>query len=291
MKIRTLQNTDQKKLERFLSSHAETSMFLLSNMRNAGLEYQDKDYHGEYFGAFDEAKNITGVLAHYWNGNIMMQATNQRILNDLVIAFRKAVLRPIAGILGPDDQVEIVIQKLRLGDKLYSMNRTEGLYTLNLSALSLPINFDFNCTEVVEAREIDQATLIRWIKAYDIEALGSDDDEALDKHVKNRVDRIINNKNHWILLVNGEPVSLSGFNARLTDILQIGPVWTDPKHRSKGYARTLVALTLRKAKEQGIKKAILFTDNQAAIKAYEAIGFRKIGTYHLALLKKPFVFE
>lgn len=44
-------------------------------------------------------------------------------------------------------------------------------------------------------------------------------------------------------------------------------------------------LTLQKAKQEGIKQAILFTNNPAAIKAYEAIGFRKIGLYCLALLK------
>jgi RimJ/RimL family protein N-acetyltransferase len=38
---------------------------------------------------------------------------------------------------------------------------------------------------------------------------------------------------------------------------------------------------------KGTKQAILFTDNPAAIKAYLAIGFKKIGNYRLALLEKP----
>jgi predicted GNAT family acetyltransferase len=67
----------------------------------------------------------------------------------------------------------------------------------------------------------------------------------------------------------------------------VGPVWTPPEHRNKGYARLLLAYTLYQEKLKGTKQAILFTDNPAAIKAYLAIGFEKIGNYRLALLEKP----
>jgi predicted GNAT family acetyltransferase len=82
-------------------------------------------------------------------------------------------------------------------------------------------------------------------------------------------------------------VWLSGFSVALSDIVQIGGVWTPPDHRCKGYARTLLALTLVKARERGIEKAILFTDSAAAAKAYEAVGFQHIGYYRLAILKQP----
>jgi hypothetical protein len=44
---------------------------------------------------------------------------------------------------------------------------------------------------------------------------------------------------------------------------------------------------LHQEKLKGTKQAILFTNNPAAIKAYLAIGLKKIGHYRLALLKKP----
>jgi hypothetical protein len=43
---------------------------------------------------------------------------------------------------------------------------------------------------------------------------------------------------------------------------------------------------LNELKKQGAAKALLFTDNPAAIKAYEAIGFMMIRHYRLALLKR-----
>jgi predicted GNAT family acetyltransferase len=91
----------------------------------------------------------------------------------------------------------------------------------------------------------------------------------------------------WVLLLEGTPVAFSAFNARLSDMVQVGPVWTPPEYRNQGFARRLVAYTLHQEKRKGTKKAVLFTDHPAAIKAYLAIGFEKIGHYRLALLEKP----
>jgi predicted GNAT family acetyltransferase len=125
------------------------------------------------------------------------------------------------------------------------------------------------------------------MKSYDIEALGASNDETLEKSVEEHWDRRLQKNDTWVLLSNGIPVSLSGINARLEDMVQVGPVWTPPQYRNKGFARLLLAYTLMEEKRKGTKKAILFTDNLAAIKAYQAVGFKKIGDYRLALLEKP----
>ncbi|MGI9569810.1 MAG: GNAT family N-acetyltransferase, partial [Desulfobulbia bacterium] len=279
MSIRNLQNSDAEKLEQFLSDYAETSMFLRSNMKRSGLEYQDKEYHGEYFGAFDETGNVTGVLAQYWNGSIMMQAQSQVILGALITAFREAVTRPVTGISGADEQAKFVIDELSLSGETFAMNSAGGLYALELDALSLPANIDFTSAQMIDVCEVNREVLTLWIKAYEIAGLGSENSQVLDKRVENRIDRTMNDKNCWALQIEGKPVSLSGFNARLPDIVQIGPVWTPPEYRNRGYARVLVALSLQKAREQGVEKAILFTDNPAAVKVYEALGFERIGSY------------
>lgn len=84
-----------------------------------------------------------------------------------------------------------------------------------------------------QAHNIDKAILTKWLKAYDIEALQSADDKSLDERIEGRVNRITHN-NYWVLVVDGEPVSLSSFNARVNDSVQIGPVWTPPEHRNHG---------------------------------------------------------
>lgn len=161
MSIRKLRNSDAETLEQFLSGYAETSMFLRSNMKRAGLEYQDSDYYGDYFGAFDETGSVIGVLAHYWNGNIMMQALDKAILSGLIHAFRETVTRPVAGILGADEQAKTVINELFLSDAAYAANRSEGLYALDLDALSFPEKFDFSKAEMIDACKVDRSVLTR----------------------------------------------------------------------------------------------------------------------------------
>lgn len=67
-------------------------------------------------------------------------------------------------------------------------------------------------------------------------------------------------------------------------MVQVGGVYTPPALRSRGYARCAVAGSLLAARAEGAERAILFTNNPAAVRAYEALGFARIGEYALVLL-------
>ena len=285
MTIRLLKSGDEAALEQFLAARRETSMFLRSNMRRAGLDYRGEAYDGEYFACFAGAGEITGVLAHYWNGNLMMQAPEEKTLRALTEYFRVQATRPVKGILGPDDQAGIVMDDLDLANHDYAIDRREALYTLDLDNLVAPQGLEN--AKMVAARKVAPAVLTDWFRAYEKEALGAEDGDELEARARERAARAATDTNLWALMVAGEPVSMSGFNAALDDIVQIGPVWTPPNYRNNNYARILLAETLSAAKARGVRDAILFTDHPAATRAYEAIGFERIGSYRLALLKAP----
>ena len=48
-------------------------MFLIGNMRSAGLVDRGQSYQGTYAAAFEDGE-IAGVVAHDWNGNLVFQA-------------------------------------------------------------------------------------------------------------------------------------------------------------------------------------------------------------------------
>ena len=265
MTVRILQKGDETLLEGFLKDYAETSMFLRSNMRKVGIEYKDAAYHGDYYGAFDQSGAIKGVLAHYWNNNVMTQAPDNNVLTDIIDYFRSKATRPVGGILGPDDQALAVIDNLAIPETAFGKNSKEGLYTLNLDKLVMPADYDAARYKMVAARDIGKAILADWLKGFNIEALGSDDNEELDESINKDVSLTMKEDRRWALIFNGKPVALSGFNAQLPDIVQIGPVWTPPEHRSNGYARMIVALSLQQAKERGVKSSVLVADNPPAI--------------------------
>ena len=289
MNIRLLKGQDTKKLEEYLAPHKAECMFICSNLRAAGIEYQGADFEGEYFGCVDKGdvhrQHLLGVIVHYWNGNIMMHASNQEALEHLVLHLKKNIKRPVAGVLGPRMQAEYVIKNLGLSDAQFNINSREGLYAINLDALnelSMPNNMS-----VIAAQDVSKTILIQWMKSYDIEALGVPSTNDLEIKVEESLNKRLKKNESWVLLLHGTPVALSAFNARLSDMVQVGPVWTPPEFRNKGFARLLLAYTLQNEKLNGTKQAILFTDNSAAVKAYLAIGFKKIGDYCLALLEKP----
>ncbi len=149
MSVRKVNFDDRTAIEAFLKSHANTSMFLRSNLRHSGVCYQDKPFHGEYYASFDHSNNVNGVLVHYWNGNIMMQSPELVILKALVQIFQNSTTREIAGILGDDRQANFVIEQLGLAVADYAVNYPDDLYALELKDLIFPTNLNHLYYEII----------------------------------------------------------------------------------------------------------------------------------------------
>jgi N-acetylglutamate synthase-like GNAT family acetyltransferase len=286
MPIRTLKSGDEPLAEQFLAQYAESSMILRGNIPLNGLEYHDKQYQGNYFASFTDSGVINGILTHYWNGNIIMQAPDEGALDDLIRAFRQSVTRPVAGVIGPDDQAVRVISSLGFSDDQFAHSAPGKLYALDLNEMKVPEKLDPSWRMKL-ARDAGVETLHTWMKAFEIETLGAEDNDLLNQRIQKRVERMMVEPDFWILEIDGRPVSVNGFNARLPDSVQIGSVYTPPEHRGQGYARSLLTLVLQDAQRNSVQKAVLFTDTPAAAKAYEAIGFNQIGSYRIAILKQP----
>jgi len=288
MQYRKLHDADFDAANAFLANHAATSMVLRGNLRTAGIERRRHPLSGTYFGEVSKAGHVSAIVAQFGNGNVFVQAGDQaHIPHALIKAFRSEIPHPVAGIFGDADQVADMIVQLGLGDANFAINASDVLYTLDLADLIVPVNVRADGFQMVDAEKLDRSTLLRWLRDYEIEALGAQDTPVLDSKIASRLVHALDARTIWGLIVDGKPVSLSGFNARLPDMVQVGPVWTPPEQRSNGYARILVAKTLLAARSNGVSRAILSTDSEAAAKAYEALGFTKIGRYRLALLTSP----
>jgi len=284
MKIRLLNNNDIEALEKYLYPHKAECMFILSNLRASGIEYNGLDFQGEYFGYFDKNNELIGMIVHYWNGNIMMYAQNKNILKKLIIHLKDNIKRPIEGILGIDGEFAAKNLGSKIIDNILG-NVLCILYKMNLDNLSeIEIKKNF---KLVSAKEIERIILTKFIKGYYIEALCELDNAILDEKIQKSLDRQLKQDNLWILLANEIPVSMIGVNARLEDIVQIGNVYTLKEHRNKGFAKEILYRSLYAEKLKGVKEVVLFADNEVAIKIYEKIGFKKIGNYYMGILQEP----
>ncbi|MBN8196954.1 GNAT family N-acetyltransferase [Thalassospira povalilytica] len=288
MQYRKLHDADLDAANAFLADHAATSMILRGNLRTAGIERRRHPLSGSWFGAVANDGAIQAIIAQFGNGNVFVQAAdNQTVPMQLTEAFLADPLRPVAGVFGEADQAADMLGQLGLAGSEFAINASDILYGLDLANLVVPVNARADDFQMVDAEKVERSTLLSWLRAYEIEALGAEDTPVLDSKVASRLVQSLDARNMWALIVEGKAVSLSGFNAQLPDMVQVGPVWTPPEYRSNGYARILVAKTLLAARARGVTRAILSTDSEAAAKAYEALGFEKIGRYRLALLKSP----
>jgi len=284
MTIRLLASGDETALETFLVQHRDTSMFLRSNVRQAGLDYSGQWAGAEYLASFD-GDAITGVAAHCWNGIMLMQAPAQPDV--LARASVEQSGRAVRGFLGPPDQVAAARATLGLTDTATTMDEPEVLYALDLRDLIVPRLLSDGAVACRAPRADERATLHAWGFAYDIETLGATDTPDARRRSADFMDARIDAGNAWVAVDrDGRMLSFSSFNAALPDIVQLGGIYTPPALRGRGYAKASVAHSLIVARERAATRAILFTSNPSAARTYEAIGFRRIGDYALVLFEE-----
>jgi len=285
--VKILQPDDEPALEAFLLPRIDSSMFLLSNMRAVGLIDKGKRLQGTYVAVFEHGK-ITGVVSHFWNKNIVLQAP-LRHLDALCRAAVKASQRSVGGLIGPAKQVDAVKSTLNFESDCIQLDETENLYALPLENLVLP---DILRTGRIKGRRIgpaDVELLTEWRVGFSVEALSEQDSPRLWTACRAAIERGLKEQTMWLVEHHGQPVACTAFNSAVKEAVQIGGVWTPANLRGRGYARCAVAVSLLDARAEGIDKAILFTgiNNIPAQKAYLALGFEHIGDYRILLLRPP----
>jgi predicted GNAT family acetyltransferase len=280
--IRILGDGDEAWLDRFLMRHADSSLFLRSNLCVAGLVDRGQPLQGTYAAAFRQGE-VVAVVGHFWNENLILQAPEQAA--ELATAAVKASRRRLGGLIGPHEQVVAARRGLGLMGRPTHIAEEEILYALPLVQLCTPAALEDGRVRCRSGRTEDFDLLTDWRAAYSAETLGESETNQSRQRDRETIERYITRAEQWVLEAEGTPVATSTFNARLADTVQIGGVWTPPPLRSRGYARAVVGGSLLAARDVGIGRAVLFTPqrNIAAQRAYESLGFRPVGDYTVTI--------
>ena len=85
----------------------------------------------------------------------------------------------------------------------------------------------------------------------------------------------------YILEDDGQPVSMAGSSRQMPHGRAIGPVYTPPYLRGRGYATACVALLSQRLLDMGNEYCALFTDlaNPVSNSIYQKIGYRPLCDY------------
>ena len=122
----------------------------------------------------------------------------------------------------------------------------------------------------------DYDLLWEWFYSFQSEALGETDSSQVDAAVQ----RWLTSETRTLLLWcdEGRPVSLAGSNGPTPHGIRIGPVYTPPAYRNRGYASACVADLSQRMLDAGYRYCFLFTDlgNPTSNKIYQNIGYEPV---------------
>jgi len=179
--------------------------------------------------------------------------------------------RALPGVLGPVGVVEAFVgARTAAGGAAGAPTMSERIYRLTAVRPPRPVGGTRRL-----ATPADRDLVRSWLDGFMREALG----EADPAEVAGMTDRWIAGRGRTLhLWEDGDPVSLCGIGGPTPNGIRIGPVYTPPGSRGRGYASALVAALSQAALDAGRRYCFLFTDaaNPTSNHIYQEIGYEHV---------------
>jgi uncharacterized protein len=128
------------------------------------------------------------------------------------------------------------------------------------------------------ATSMDKPLLMAWSEAFADEALAGAPAPASADVERAVEERLASEQSGFLLWEDDEPVSMAGWGGPTPNGIRIGPVYTPPDHRSRGYGSALTAALSAQQLAAGRRFCFLYTDlaNPTSNKIYMDIGYEPI---------------
>jgi predicted GNAT family acetyltransferase len=132
--------------------------------------------------------------------------------------------------------------------------------------------------EYCPATDDDFELMTQWSMDFAAESLEAMAREDAEKGSRERLasDPKVRGMRFWV--DNGERVSMVGYGGLTPNGIRIGPVYTPPEYRRRGYASALTAAVSQEMLDNGRKFVSLYTDlsNPTSNHIYQTIGYRPV---------------
>ena len=125
----------------------------------------------------------------------------------------------------------------------------------------------------------DRELLLAWVAAFAEEALHDGPAADPERHEQSVDARLAGGDAGFALWeVDGRAVSVAGFGGPTPNGIRIGPVYTPPKLRGKGYASAVTAEVSQLLLDRGRRFCFLYTDlaNPTSNAIYMRIGYERV---------------
>jgi GNAT superfamily N-acetyltransferase len=129
----------------------------------------------------------------------------------------------------------------------------------------------------------DRDLLVDWFGAFRAET------GETNWHADQMVDDRLSYRGLALWEDGGQPVSLAGQNRAVAGQVRIGPVYTPPGQRGRGYGGAVTAAVSKAALDAGAAEVLLFTDlaNPTSNALYQRLGYRSVSDYLVLEFTRP----
>jgi len=181
--------------------------------------------------------------------------------------------RELPGAVGPVEHVRaFMTERAARGGLPSHLSTAERIFRLTAVTPQPPVP---GRSRIAEAA--DRALVVSWLDAFMREAL----EDADPGDVEAMTDRWLARRGRTLHLwedEGGAVVSLAGVGSATPNGIRIGPVYTPPEARNRGYASALVATVSQAQLDVGRRFCFLFTDlaNPTSNHIYQTIGYEPV---------------
>jgi hypothetical protein len=208
---------------------------------------------------------VVGLGLHFPGRTAQLGGADAGVAVRLADAWH-AARRGLSGVAGPAGAAAAFAHRWEsLTEARARLGMQEGLHVLGVFAPATGVP---GGARQLGAADVD--LVARWLRDFEAEALphlpATDAETARDRVEHGR----------FLLWEDGKPVSLAGFRTAGT-VGRVGPVWTPPEHRRRGYAAAVTTAATQAILDAGAT-AVLYTDlaNPTSNGVYARLGYRVV---------------
>jgi uncharacterized protein len=225
-----------------------------------------------YFAVALEDDRVVGVTMRTPPHNLILSLIDDDAALEPIAADAQALFGSLPGVIGPK---EPVARFARLWEERTGTSARIGIQqrVYRASEVVLPEGASGSMRTY---EEDDRDLVVGWMDAFLHEAMphgGPEDAEGWLERNRSSADSGI-----VLWVEGGDPVSFSGHGGPTPNGIRVGPVYTPPELRRRGYASALVAEQTQMLLGAGRKFCFLFTDlaNPTSNSIYQRIGYEAV---------------
>jgi uncharacterized protein len=228
------------------------------------------EMYGEpaYFAVVSQDGRVVGVTMRTPPHNLILSEVDDEAAIGLLLEDARSEFGSLPGVVGPKEAVARFAAAWPAEARLEIAQRT-----FRADHVDAPSGVSGRMRDYERG---DRELAARWMDAFVDEALPEAPPDSSEEFVDRREEDPDGGIVFWE--DDGAAVSMAGFGGRTPNGIRIGPVYTPPELRGRGYASALTAAITQRLLDGGLRFCFLFTDlaNPTSNSIYQRIGYEPV---------------